>query len=617
VKTATSAAADAIQAAKHAASEAKSAVELADEAERQAKTAKSHADEANKEADKALVASAKAAGYAYVTAQAAVDAGNAAAQVVKPANDAIQLGSPYVTTDSAAGLVVLTGQASKSIAEQQKAVADAHAKNAQEEAAYAKSLAEAAQGEAKAAYQHAANAAAHASTARTYAKEALGYAADAAKAAALASASLARTVEHGRKATEDAAAADKAAGRAEGHAKDARDSADQAALDAQGARDAAAAAEQAAKDARAAATRADEAATAAEQAAKDAQKHADDAQKAAESAERNKAKEQVNNGVGTGIGGTWYVVDEDSLKVTDTKQENPCVIEIGFEGCTVTFTVTFDVTVDFFLCTNPDVPASASGCPPEDTLLLESMPLKGLKKEITQYFTKLELIQQTLMYKIIKAVLVQDFLDCWHGSPSGCAWALSNFIPGKAFAKVAEAIRALDAAMKTGIGVADAFKALKALDGIDPATLAKIERTVNAYEDVVVACKVNSFPGTTRVLMADGSRNPIHDVREGDLVQAVDPGTGRLRPERVTDTFRHDTEHLVDITIGRGLLSSTTGHRFFVVDRGWTKVSDLRVGTGYAPRTGRNRPSLRCATGPVWHPAWCTTSPSMDRTRST
>ncbi len=578
VKTATSAAADAIAAAQHAAGEAKAAVKLADEAEAKAKTARTHADTARKETAEAYAAAAKAAGYAHVTAQAAVDAGHSAAQVAKPANDAVQLGSPYVTTDSAAGLVVLTGQASKSIAEQQKAVADAHAKNAQEEAAAAQALAEAAQGDTKAAYQHAANAAGHAARARTYAKEALGYSAAAATAASKAAQSQARAVEYGRQAAEDAAAADQAAGRAEGHAKDARASADQAALDAQAARSAAAAAEQAAKDARAAATRADEAATAAEQAAKDAHKYAEEAQKAAEAAERKKANEQIATGAGTGIGGTFYDVDEDTLKITDTKQLNDCVIEIGFDGCTVTFRVTFDVEVDFFLCTNPDVPASASGCPSAHTLLLGTEPFKGLTKEVTQYFSKLDLIQQTVVYRVLKAVLVQDFVDCWHGSASGCAWAASNFIPGKAFGKVAEAINALDAALRTGIGVTDAFKALKALDGVDPATLARIEGTVNAYEDVVTACRVNSFPAATRVLMADGSRKAIEDVRVGDVLLAGDPETGRSAAQPVTDTFRHPTERLVDITLADGALTSTAGHRFWVDGRGWTLVSDLRTG---------------------------------------
>ncbi|MEU9184121.1 RICIN domain-containing protein [Streptomyces sp. NPDC048484] len=578
VKTATSAAAEAIAAAKHAASEAKTAVELADKAEEKAKTAKGHADQAKKEAAKALLASAKAAGFAHVTAQAAVDAGNSAAQVAKPANDAIQLGSPYISTDSAASLVVLTGQASKTIADQQKAVADAHAKNAQEESAAAKALADQASGDAKAAYQHAANAAVHASNARTYAKEALGYAADAATAASKATASLARTIEYDRQATEDAAAADKAAGRAEGYAKDARDSADQAALDADAARTAASEAEQAAKDARAAANRADTAATEAEQAAKDAQKYAESAQQAAESAERKEANQQVASGAGTGIGGTFYVVDEDSVKVTNTKQKNDCVIEIGFEGCTVTFTVTFDTTVDFYLCTNPNVPATTSGCPAQDTILVKTEHLEDLKKDVTEYFSKLDLIQQTVVYQILKAVLVQDFLDCWHGSVSGCAWAASNFVPGTAFGKVFDGIRVLDAAMKTGVGVRDAFRALKALD-LDPGTLAKINSIVNAHEELFTACKVNSFPGTTQVLMADGSRRPISQVGVGDLVKTTDPASGRLRARQVTDTFKHDTQRLVDITVaGGGKLASTAGHKFYVVDGGWTLVSDLRVG---------------------------------------
>ncbi|MEU0372368.1 ricin-type beta-trefoil lectin domain protein [Streptomyces sp. NPDC006283] len=578
VRTATSAAADAIDASEHASAEAKTAVKLAQEAEKLAKTAKSHADEASKEVVKALAAAAKAAGFAHVTAQAAVDAGNAAAQVAKPANDAIQLGSPYVTTDSAASLVVLTGQASKSIAEQQKAVADAHAKNAQAEAAAAKNLAEQAKGDTKIAYQHAANAAAHAATARTYSKEALGYAAGAAAAAAKASASLARTIEYDRQATADAAAADKAAGRAEGYAKDARDSADQAALDAQAARDAATAAEQSAKDARAAADRAATAATEAEQAAKDALKYAKEAQKAAEEAARNAANKQVSTGAGTGVGGTWYVVDEDSIEITDAKQHEPCVITVGFEGCTTTFTVTFSAVVDFFLCTNPETTASAGACPPQDTLLIESKRIPGLKKDVTRYFTKLELIQQTLAYKLIKAVLVQDFVDCWHGSAGACAWAASNFIPGKAFGKVFEGIRALDAAMKTGVGVRDAFKALKALD-LDPATLAMLERSVNVYEDAFTACTRNSFPAATPVLMADGSHRPISQVGVGDFVQATDPVSGTLRARQVTNTFQHDTERLVDLTIADGgTLTSTAGHKFYVVGRGWTLVSDLSVG---------------------------------------
>lgn len=188
--------------------------------------------------------------------------------------------------------------------------------------------------------------------------------------------------------------------------------------------------------------------------------------------------------------------------------------------------------VDFFLCTDPDAAAGAEGGPSEDTVLIESKRFPGLQKEVTSYFSKLDLIQMTVTYQILKAVLVQDFVDCYHGSVSGCAWAASNFIPGKAFGKLAEALQALDAALRTGVGVADAFKALTALNGLDPGTIAKIERTMNAYEDAFTACRVNSFPATTRVLMADGSRRPIASVRLGDLVMATDPNTVHCVPRR-------------------------------------------------------------------------------------
>lgn len=581
VRTATSAAADAIDASEHASAEAALSVEAANEAEAQAKTAKAEADAAQAEADKATAAAAKAAGFAYVTAQAAVDAGSSAAQVVAPANDAIQLGSPYVTKDSAASLVVLSGQAAKTIAQQQKAVADAHAVNAAEEAAAAQVIADQAQGDAKVAYQHAANAAKYAADARGYSKEALTYAAAAATAAAKAQQSLARTIEYGRQATADAVAADKAAGRAEGYADAARTSADAAALDAAAARTAAAQAEESASQARAAAERADAAATAAEEAAKDAQAFAESAQQAAESAERKAANQTVSDGAGTNFGGgTFFVVDEDSVEVTNVKQQQPCELPPGIgTSCTVTFTYTFNVKVDYYLCTNSDVPATQSGCPSADTVHLGSQPFTGLKKDITKTFTQWEILQGLLKtyLEVGKQILVQDFLDCWHGSVSGCAWAASNFIPGKALGKVVEGLNALKTAMRTGTGVREALKALKALD-IDAATLAKIENTVDTYEDLVTACTRNSFPGGTQVLMADGSYKAIRDVRVGETVLATDPRSGQSMAQPVTAAFSHDTTRLVDITVSGGVLTSTAGHRFYVAERGWTLVSDLRVG---------------------------------------
>ncbi|MFF7068693.1 ricin-type beta-trefoil lectin domain protein [Streptomyces pseudovenezuelae] len=582
VSTATSAAADAIKASEASASAARTAVKLADEAEKHAADAMKQADASKAEAAKAVAGAADAAGHAYTTAQAAEDAGNAAQQVAAPANDAIQLGAPYVTTDSAAGLAVLSGQSSKTIAEQQRAVAEAHAANAQKNAAQAASLAAAATGDAKAAYTLAAEAAGFAADARKSAKEALGYAAEAAQYAADAQASLARAKEYDRQATEDAAAADQAADQAETYAVDARSSADQAALDAEAARTAAAEAEQSAKDARAAADRADAEATAAEQAAKDAQKYAESAQEAAESAARKEANKTVQDGAGTGVGGVFYVI-EKMTEAAPAKPLNTC--DYVPQGCTVTYELHVNVTVSYYFCVNPDVPATEAGCPQEDTVFLKTETLPNQKQEWTHHFSFGDITRigwQTLFGETVGAVLYEivlgDAARCYHGDKGACAWFASNFIPGKAFTKVADAVRALDVAMKTGVGVADALKALKALDGVNPATLARIEDSVRLYDDALSVCPVNSFPGSTEVLMADGSRKPIRDVREGELVLAGDPVTGRLRAVPVTDTYRHDTSRMTDIAVSGGLLTSTRGHRFYVEGRGWITVASLAVG---------------------------------------
>ncbi|MFF4508712.1 RICIN domain-containing protein [Streptomyces sp. NPDC001401] len=472
VRTATSAAADAIKASQDAAASARTAVKLADDAEKDAADAKKQADASKAEAVKAVAGSADAAGHAYITAQAAEDARNSAQQVAAPANDAIQLGSPYVTTDSAAGLVVLSGQSSKTIAEQQQAVAEAHAANAQKAAAQAQSTANAATGDAKAAYTIAAEAAGHAADARASAKEALGYAAEAAKAAADAQASLARTIGYDQQATEDAAAADKAAGRAEGYAEDARDSADQAALDADAARTAASEAEQAAKDARAAADRADAEATAAEQAAKDAQKYADSAQQAADEAERKQANQQVSTGAGTGVDRTFYIID----KMTEAgpgKQLNTC--DYVPQGCTVTYELHLNVTVSYYYCLNPDVPATESGCPKADALFLDQKTFTDQKQNWTHHFSFGDITRlgwQNLFGDKLGAVLYEivlgDAARCYHGDGSSCAWAAAMVVPPSMAEKLAEAAKLalrVEQAVKTGEDAAKVLADLKKIYG--------------------------------------------------------------------------------------------------------------------------------------------------------
>ncbi|WP_416963453.1 RHS repeat-associated core domain-containing protein [Streptomyces sp. Agncl-13] len=83
----------------------------------------------------------------------------------------------------------------------------------------------------------------------------------------------------------------------------------------------------------------------------------------------------------------------------------------------------------------------------------------------------------------------------------------------------------------------------------------------------------NSFTGDTPVLMADGTRKPIKDVKVGDTVIATDPNTGETVPRKVTALIKGTGDkQLVDITVDTdgsagtktGALTATSGHPFWV-----------------------------------------------------
>lgn len=156
---------------------------------------------------------------------------------------------------------------------------------------------------------------------------------------------------------------------------------------------------------------------------------------------------------------------------------------------------------------------------------------------------------------------------------------MASLFAGKIIRPIADAMRAVDAAFVTGIGVQDALRALKTLNGVDAAAVAAIEKEVQIYEELRTACSANSFPGTTEVVLADGSHKALRDVRTGDLLMAADPKTGRTQSEPVTRTFHHSATDLVDVTLtDGGHLTSTPGHRIFVTGSGWTLASGLHPG---------------------------------------
>ncbi|MCX5203133.1 polymorphic toxin-type HINT domain-containing protein [Streptomyces sp. NBC_00237] len=110
------------------------------------------------------------------------------------------------------------------------------------------------------------------------------------------------------------------------------------------------------------------------------------------------------------------------------------------------------------------------------------------------------------------------------------------------------------------------------------------------------SCESNSFTGRTLVLMADGSKKPINQVKVGEKVLATDPRTGQTSVQAATGTIvGQGQKNLVKVTFSEpGSLGSTTatvtatdGHPFWVpaLSR-WVEAKDIQQGTSLQTPTG-------------------------------
>ncbi|WP_371545810.1 polymorphic toxin-type HINT domain-containing protein [Streptomyces sp. NBC_00554] len=590
-------AAEAIDASEAAAADAKGAKEESDKANTAAKTAKTEAAGARSEAQQTANWAAVTAGKAQAAVASALAARDSAAAVTRPAQEAIALGTPYQQEDSSAAFAVLTGQSSLTVAQQQVAAATATAGLAEEFSAEAKALAAQAAADMKLALEASAAAAADALRAAKAYQRAQASANQAAADAKAAQGSAERADGYAMSAGEDALAANWAANEAEQDAAAADNAATEAEHDAAHAREVATQAE---ADAAAARTTADEAeidATAAEKAAEGARDAAQEAQDAADRTEKAENAQQISDGTvpdgaDGSIGGVFYIVDHiekvgDPQVVSKTDGCDGWIDNLFYNGdCTITSKIRYVAVLDLYLCTAQDLDPQKYTCPSAETTYIGQIRTDELSQTVTHTITIAEYQEGVDPIDI----LFGSWIKCaqkltpggQNGSVGGCAWAAVDVVSlfaGKIIRPIADALRAVDAAFITGVGVREAFAALKALDGVDTAAVAAIEREVAIYEDLKTGCLTNSFPATTEVVLADGRRKAIGDVRTGDLLLASDPATGATRGEAVTRTFQHGAAELVDVTLAEGgRLTSTPGHKVFVSGQGWILASDLRPG---------------------------------------
>lgn len=152
---------------------------------------------------------------------------------------------------------------------------------------------------------------------------------------------------------------------------------------------------------------------------------------------------------------------------------------------------------------------------------------------------------------------------------------------GKALATKGSNTLAKSAAASRGTaGASSARSALTSRGGASAASSGSRGRT---------SCALNSFAGSTPVLMADGGTKPIRQVRPGERVIATDPRIGRIMRGRVTDVIvGHGAKELVRIKAGGERLTATAGHPFWdETGQRWIEAEDLNVGDRLRDAEGR------------------------------
>ncbi|ADU49348.1 YD repeat protein [Intrasporangium calvum DSM 43043] len=87
-----------------------------------------------------------------------------------------------------------------------------------------------------------------------------------------------------------------------------------------------------------------------------------------------------------------------------------------------------------------------------------------------------------------------------------------------------------------------------------------------------------SFSADTRVLMADGTRKRIDQIREGDQVAAADPETGETGGRAVEATWPH-RDDLVTLRTSAGQIVTTEDHPYWnATDSAWEQIQQFNRG---------------------------------------
>ncbi|MFF9585734.1 hypothetical protein [Streptomyces achromogenes] len=157
--------------------------------------------------------------------------------------------------------------------------------------------------------------------------------------------------------------------------------------------------------------------------------------------------------------------------------ECPPMPQAAITGCDAAYNLVVNYEADFYLCTDDQAQATADGCPKPAWQFLQRSTLKNIKIDNWQHhFSGKDIVRagwQSLFGDVAGSILfsffADDMMDCLHGSTSGCAWAYASYFPLEgALSDITKAVKALDAAARTGSGFEDAYTALRGLEGLSP-----------------------------------------------------------------------------------------------------------------------------------------------------
>ena len=184
-----------------------------------------------------------------------------------------------------------------------------------------------------------------------------------------------------------------------------------------------------------------------------------------------------------------------------------------------------------------------------------------------------------------------DIKNCvTKGDMEACAWAVATVAglalggAGAGLVRAAKAGRMMSKAAKYADDIGKAAKKVEE-------TADKVETAVGCVStaaDVASLASGNSFTAGTKVVMADGTRKPIEEIKPGESVLATDPTTGETSKQEVTDTIKgKGLKKLVKLTVdtdgdkgeATDTITATAGHPFWVPSlKKWLKAGELKPG---------------------------------------